>query len=213
MHIDIDAKFELNAVRRQVELVSREDNPGATVSLSRRLAKPVSNIWRKITDPDQLSHWFLPISGQLEPGGHYSLKGNASGTILSCVPNSSIALTWEFAGNMSWMDLAFVATSEENTDLTIAHTSLFSPHWDQYGAGATGVGWEMALMGFSHYILDPSYAEFDEEAFITSDTGIEFIEGSCKGWAAASIDGGIDSEIAHAAARQTSAFYRGVPLD
>ena len=56
-----------------------------------------------------------------------------------------IEVTWEYGGDISWVDATLTPTGN-GTDLTIAHTAEIPKEFrDQYGAGATGIGWEMAL--------------------------------------------------------------------
>jgi uncharacterized protein YndB with AHSA1/START domain len=35
-----------------------EDDPGPTLKLERRFAHPVERVWKALTDPDELAHWF-----------------------------------------------------------------------------------------------------------------------------------------------------------
>ncbi|MEA2229670.1 MAG: hypothetical protein QOF04_3300, partial [Solirubrobacteraceae bacterium] len=40
------------------------------VRFERRLAHPVDAVWRAVTEPDQLAHWFpSAVSLELRPGG------------------------------------------------------------------------------------------------------------------------------------------------
>ena len=104
--------------------------------------------------------------------------------------------------------------------LTLTHTSLLSEHWDEYGPGATGVGWELGLMGLAVHITHPTEPKPDEEAFATSPDGKAFITatspdgkafitGSSEAWGQAALAAGTDPYIAGAAARRTTTFYTG----
>lgn len=53
------------------------------------------DVWDAITTPERLVRWFLPISGDLRPGGRYQLEGNAGGEVVRCERPSEIGLTWE----------------------------------------------------------------------------------------------------------------------
>ena len=83
------------------------------------------------------------------------------------------------------------------------------PHWDEYGPGATGVGWEMGLMGLALHLTHPDAPMPDEVEFATSPEGRAYISGSSDGWAQASIAAGTDPDAATAAATNTTAFYTG----
>ena len=95
------------------------------------------------------------------------------------------------------------------TRLTLTHTSHLSPHWNTYGPGATGVGWEMAFLGLSLYISAPNFKKPEPEEFAFSPEGIAFITGSSNAWAKAAIDADTDPEKAQTAADRTTAFYTG----
>ncbi len=169
----------------------------------------MQNTWDALTNRERIPQWFLPITGDLKLGGSYALEGNASGSITACTPPTHVSLTWEFAGDVSWVDLRITATSADSVLLELDHTALLSPHWDQFGAGATGVGWEMSYLGLYLYLVHPNEDRLDEEAFAVSEQGKRFITGSSQGWANASIAAGIDATAAKAAAERTTAFYLG----
>ena len=95
--------------------------------------------------------------------------------------------------------------------LSLTHTARLSPHWDTYGPGAVGVGWEMGFLGLAFYIADPDIPDPDIVEFATSSDGRTFIAGSSDGWAHAAVAAGTDAEVADAAARRTTAFYTGEP--
>ena len=84
-----------------------------------------------------------------------------------------------------------------------------SEHWNEYGPGATGVGWEMGLIGLALHIAQPTEPKPDEVAFATSPEGREFIAGSGEAWARAAIASGAAPDAAHAAASRTISFYTG----
>ena len=151
----------------------------------------------------------MPISGELEQGGNYSLEGNADGRIIACERRSHFALTWEFGGDVSWVHVQLSGESPDGARLTLTHTALLSPHWDEYGPGAVGVGWELSLLGLALHIAQPSAPKLDEAAFVTSQDGRAFVVGSSDGWANAACAAGAPSAAAQAAARRTTAFYTG----
>ena len=86
-----------------------------------------------------------------------------------------------------------------------------SDHWEQYGPGATGVGWEMALLGIALHVAQPDATKPDEAAFAASADGKALITGSSEGWEQAAVAAGEDPAAAHAAATRTTAFYTGEP--
>ena len=138
------------------------------------------------------------------------MEGNAGGTIVACEPLSHFGLTWEFAGDVSWVEVQVGQEEGGRVELTLTHTALLSEHWDQFGPGAVGVGWEMGFLGLALHLADPLEFKPDIEEFATSAEGRAFITGSSEGWAEAAIAAGTDAaSAANAAAGRTKAFYTG----
>ena len=204
-----DTEDLLSAVERSVSASERDGRPTRGVALSRSFAVTVEDLWDAVTNGDRIPRWFLPISGDLELGGRYQLEGNAGGLITACDPPSRLALTWEFGGDVSWVEVRCSQDGVGGARLELTHTALLSPHWDHYGPGATGVGWEMGLSGLALHLTDPDAPQPDEAAFATSPEGKALITGSSEAWGEAAIASGSDPNAARAAARRTTAFYTG----
>ena len=82
----IDVTQQINAVRRQVGTRVLEVGEARTVTVSQSYDAAIEDVWDACTNPERIPRWFLPITGDLRPGGHYQLQGNASGTIERCDP-------------------------------------------------------------------------------------------------------------------------------
>ena len=67
-----------------------------TVLIRRRYDAPIEDVWEACTEPERLSRWFLPVSGDLRVGGRFSLQGNAGGEILRCEPPRLLTVTWAY---------------------------------------------------------------------------------------------------------------------
>lgn len=207
--MDFDVESLLGAVERSVSLGERNGLPVRAVTLSRAFETAVDNLWNALTSGERIPRWFLPISGELEPGGHYQLEGNAGGVITECEAESRFSLTWEFAGDSSWVDVQLAPNGSRHIRLTLTHTTLLSEHWHEYGPGAVGVGWELALMGLRIYLSDPDQPMPDEAEFTASKEGRAIIAGSSESWGQAAVAAGEDPEQARQAALRTTAFYTG----
>ena len=189
--------------------LEREGRPASAVTLSRSYATTAEDLWDAVTNGERISRWFLTINGELELGGRYQLEGNAGGVIAACERLSHFSLTWEFAGDVSWVEVRLSNDGAGRTKLELTHTAHLSAHWDEYGPGATGVGWELTLLGLAVHIARSSGGMLDESAFSASPQGRALIAGSSDEWAKASAAAGTPPEAAHAAARRTTAFYTG----
>ena len=207
--MDFDVEDQLSAVERSVSSTVREGQPARGVALSRSYATTVEDLWDAVTNGERLPRWFLSISGELELGGRYQLEGNAGGKVTACARPSHLALTWEFGGDVSWVDVRFADAGAGRARLTLTHTAHLSEHWDTYGPGAVGVGWELALMGLAIHLAQPAAPKPDEAEFVASPAGKALIAGSSEAWAQAAIAAGTDPAAVHAAARRTTAFYTG----
>lgn len=208
--MEFDVESNLVEVERSVAFLERDGQQVGAVTLSRTYATTVDDLWDAVTNGQRIPRWFAPVSGELEPGGRYQVEGNAGGQITACQSLSHYALTWEFAGDVSWVDVRIIDDGA-GARLSLTHTARLSPHWDTYGPGAVGVGWEMGLLGLAIHIADPAAPKPDEEVFATSRDGRVFIAGSSDGWAQAAVLAGTDAGAASAAARRTTAFYTGEP--
>ena len=105
----IDVTQQINAVRRQVGTCVLEAGEARTVTVSQSYDAPIEDVWDAYTNPERIPRWFLPISGDLRVGGRYQLEGNASGTIERCDPPSSVAATWEYGDQVSWIEVRLTA--------------------------------------------------------------------------------------------------------
>lgn len=209
--MSVDAESHLAAVERFVSSLERDGRPARAITLGRRFPVPLEDLWDAVTNAERIARWFLPITGDLEPGGRFQLEGNASGAITACKPPSLYAVTWEFAGDTSWVDVRCSRDGAGSAHVELTHTALLSPHWDEYGPGATGVGWELGLLGLVLHLAQPDEPKLDGEAFAAAPEGKALIRGSAEAWGEAGIAGGEEPEAARTAAGRTAAFYTGEP--
>jgi uncharacterized protein YndB with AHSA1/START domain len=189
-----------------------EAGEARTVTVSRSFDSPVDDVWDACTNPDRIGRWFLPVSGDLQLGGRYRLEGNASGTIERCDPPNGFAATWEYGGEVSWIELRLSAEPQGATRFELDHIAhVDDTRWDEYGPGAVGVGWDLGLVGlFMHLSTGETVDPEAVAAWTTSDDGRRFMTLSSAGWRDASVAAGTDEAHARAAAR-TTAFYTAAP--
>ncbi|MXW37425.1 MAG: polyketide cyclase [Acidobacteria bacterium] len=205
--MNFDASTHLSAVERAVSSGEREGKPARAVTLSRSFRTTVADLWDAATNPERLPRWFAPVSGDLEAGGRYQIEGNAGGVITECERPSRFTLTWEFGEDVSWVEVSVSDEGAGRARLTLTHTMRPSDHWDTYGPGATGVGWEFGLLGLALYLADPAAPKPDEAAFAASADGRAFGAGSSRGWERAAVAAGADPGAARMAAKRVTAFY------
>lgn len=211
--MSFDIAGHLGATTRAVENVTRDGQPAKDVIAARVYDTDIADLWDAVTDGTRLARWFAPVSGELRLGGHYAVEGNASGTITACEAPRHFAGTWEFMGHVSWIEV-FLEPEGEGTRLEIHHIAPHpNPHWDQYGAGAAGVGWELGLLGLAEHLNRPADDVRAEGlgGWETSGEAKELVRAASADWGRASSDGGDDPAQARLAAEATRRFYSGEP--
>ena len=210
----IDVTHQISSVDRRVGSRTLEAGEARTLTVERVYDTPVEDLWDACTNPDRLPRWFLPVSGDLRPGGRYEFQGNASGTIERCEPPHAVAATWEYGGQISWVELRLTPEPGGRTRFALEHIAHVGDEiWAQFGPGAVGVGWDQALVGLTLHLASGG-APLERqavEAWQASDDGRRFITLSSARWAEASIAAGTDEAEAQAAAARTTDFYSGEP--
>lgn len=210
----MDLRRALGAEFREVRNCLLEGKPARVVVASRIYATDQDDLWDALTNAERIPRWFLPISGELELDGRYQLEGNAGGRITRCDKPEALDVTWEYAGNVSWVTVRLEPDGAE-TRLTLEHIMLNDEageeHWRQYGPAATGIGWDLSFLGMALHLESHGEA-LDREGIATwmaSDEGKSFMHKCADAWGAAHIATGEEPDIAHAMATRTSEFYTG----
>ncbi|HEY8527747.1 MAG TPA: SRPBCC family protein [Acidimicrobiales bacterium] len=116
---------------------------GRTVlRMERRFAHPVDKVWRALSEPDELVHWF-PSKVELDPavGGkvRFIEEGDEypslDGEITDLDPPRLIAYTWD-DDHLRWE----LRPDGDGCVLTLTHT-----FGDRYGAGSFATGWTVCI--------------------------------------------------------------------
>lgn len=212
--MEIDIASVLGPVSRRVRNFEKDGKPASTVTLTRLYDTDINDLWDALTNAERIPRWFLPIDGDLKLGGKYQLRGNAGGTITACTPPSHFAATWEFSGGVSWIDVK-VAPEREMARMTLEHTAILKEHWEQFGPGAVGIGWDLAVMGLARHLASGTAVDQGTAmAWMGSPNGKEFMSQSGERWRAAHVASGEDPASAKERSDRTVAFFRGeVPPD
>jgi uncharacterized protein YndB with AHSA1/START domain len=206
MDMDIDIASTIAALDRRVD---DREGEGRVVIASRTYPAPPADVWDAITDPERIPRWFLPVSGDLRLGGRYQLEGNAGGEITRCDPPRHLALTWEFGDEVTWVEVRLDEDADGGTRLRLEHGGhVDDARWDEFGPGAVGVGWELALAGLGLHLPTGAAVE-GGPAWMESEDGKAFMRASSDSWGRASIAAGTPEDAALAAAARTSAAYTG----
>jgi uncharacterized protein YndB with AHSA1/START domain len=207
----IDVEMQINAEQRTVGSRVLEAGEARSTTITRVYDTDVDDLWDACTSIERIPRWFLPIRGELRLGGRYELDRNASGTITACDPPRSFAATWEYDGDVSWIEVRLTPVDDSRTRFELEHIALVdAAKWAEFGPGAVGVGWDLGLLGLGLHLGGEETV--DPEAFAAwsaSDDGRRFVVLSSERWRDANIAAGTDPDEARAAADRTTAAYTG----
>jgi uncharacterized protein YndB with AHSA1/START domain len=207
----IDITSQISSTDREVGNRRIPAGEGRAIRLRRRYDAPIEEVWNACTDPARISRWFLPITGDLCVGGTYQLKGNAGGKILRCEPPSLLQVTWVFGDDPTEADVSEVEVrlspgNNGGTVLELEHAAVIDPKfWAEFGPGAAGVGWDLALLGLGMHLRGEVIE--DPEAWQDTLQARQFIAQSSRAWGDAFKASGATAAEVEAAVEHTTAFY------
>jgi uncharacterized protein YndB with AHSA1/START domain len=190
-----------------------EGRPAKAVVAARVYDTDPDDLWDALTNAERLPRWFAPVSGDLRLGGRFQIQGNAAGTVLRCDPGEALDITWEFAGATSWVTLR-LRREGSGVRLTLEHiipaSDLDGEHWQRFGPGAVGVGWDLGFFGLGrHFETGGQRPPEADPAWMASEAAKAFLRDSAEAWAQAHIASGEDPDVARRMAQATAAFYTG----
>lgn len=205
-----DAEKVTSTISRNLSTRTEDGQELHVVTLSQDYPTTIDDLWDACTSAERLPRWFLPVSGDLRLGGRYQFEGNAGGVIEACEKPHRVSATWEIFGAVSWVTLNLFSTPDGSSRLELVHTQPTSDHWNTFGPGAVGIGWELGLLGLARHIetgdsLDP----VAWQEWTVSPEGIAFITTSSEGWTKAAVASGAEPDWAREAGARTLAFYTG----
>jgi uncharacterized protein YndB with AHSA1/START domain len=205
-----DVLDELAAAHRELRKGTVPAGEAHAVVLRRRYPAEVDDVWDAITSAERLSRWFLPVSGDLRLGGRYQLQGNAGGEILRCEPPRLLTVSWLFGPDAqdgtSEVEVRLTPGPAGDTEFELVHTAVVDEaFFSTYGPGATGVGWDLSLLGLALHLAGRGIENPGE--FETSPEARELSRRSAASWGEAHLAAGGDPAQVAAAVEATTAFY------
>ncbi|HEX2132530.1 MAG TPA: SRPBCC family protein [Actinophytocola sp.] len=209
----IDVTQQISSVRREVGSRVLDAGEARIVTVSQTYDTGPDDLWDAVTNAERLPRWFLPVSGELRLGGRYQLEGNAGGTVERCDPPKSFFATWEFGGDVSWIDVRVLPEPDGGARLELEHIAhVDDDRWAEFGPGAVGVGWDGALLGLAKHLAGAPALDPDEVmAWQASEEARVFMTSSSERWYEAHVASGADPAAAREAADRTIAAYTAAP--
>jgi uncharacterized protein YndB with AHSA1/START domain len=209
---EVDVDHQINAVKRDLGTRTIDTGEAYVLSISQSYDTDQADLWDAVSNIERIPRWLMPISGDLQVGGSYQLEGNAGGTVLSCDPPENFTATWEYGGNVSWIDVSIGSEGPDRARLTLEHIAHVQDDeiWRQYGPGAVGMGWDSMLLGLALHLgtgesIDPSFGQ----KWLATQDGRRFLTLSSDEWYGANVAFGADPAAARASAARCLKAYLG----
>lgn len=129
---------ELTEVLGRIE----RDGEGVAAVFDRRYATTPDDLWEACTDPERLARWFAPVTGDLRPGGAFTIHFDDADTpscrVVSC--ERPTRLVWEWpVGGVSTLVTVEVGAEDDGARLRLRHERLgdgqaagYAAGWDTY---------------------------------------------------------------------------------
>lgn len=106
--------------------VITNETDGYKVSFKRTLNHPIENVWKAITDPQELKYWFTDVEMDFKPGGKMVIrfrdeaKTVSNGEVVKIDPPHRFEWTWE--GELAVWELKKI--SNNKTELTFTYSKM-----------------------------------------------------------------------------------------
>ncbi len=209
----MDIPREIGSTQRALGTRTLDAGTARTATLARTYPTDVDDLWAACTEPERLKRWFLPVHGHLRLGGKYQIEGQAGGTITACRPPHVLDATWEYGGDTSWIELRL---RSEGAHARLELTHVFHTDddiWPRYGPAATGIGWDLGLIGLAWHLGDGGSPHGESDEWAASAEGVAFLTAAGDAWVPVTIADGFDADDARARADRTVAFFTGTEED
>jgi hypothetical protein len=204
----VDVEHQITTVRRTVGKRTLEAGEVRVVSISQAYDTDLDDLWDACTDIERLARWFLPVTGDLRAGGTYQFEGNAGGTIERCDPPKSFAATWEYGGEVSWVEVTLSTDADGKARFSMDHIApITDENWVTFGPGMVGIGWDLTVLGLALHLAGNTMGPAAGLEWITTEQGKQFMRASSERWREAGIAGGEPEEAARAAEQRVTEAY------
>uniref|UniRef100_A0AAU3H127 SRPBCC family protein n=1 Tax=Streptomyces sp. NBC_01401 TaxID=2903854 RepID=A0AAU3H127_9ACTN len=203
---------EIGRVHREVGTRRVASQEAGTVLLRRTFDADAAEVWDAVTSPERIARWFLPVTGEFRVGGTYQLEGNAGGEILECVRQERLRVSWVFGPDPGFSQVEVHLTPQDagRTVFELEHVSVVPEEFrSQYGPGAVGIGWDLALLGLGWHLAGDGISPQDAVEWQNSPEAQAFVARSGEEWGRAFAASGADPDTVAATTVATIEFYTG----
>ncbi len=136
---------------------------------TRTFQTTIEDLWDACTNPERLSRWYTPVSGELRVGGSFQQVNMGTGTILECDPPRLLKLSLG-AGGADEIELRLSeGPGERITTLQLEHATTLDSHeigGQRYDAiFCTGGGYYPRLLALDKHLRGTLPEDYDSTAF------------------------------------------------
>ena len=133
------------------------DGAASTVTLARRYAVPIAEVWHALTTPERVARWYGTIVGDppRAPGDRFDVDLGSGmvrrAELEGCDAPRALSYTWWSGDDDPGLVRIRLVTVENGTEVTVTHDRLRPHRMVGYGAG-----WEQSLVALAATLGDPA---------------------------------------------------------
>ncbi len=139
----------MNELTQVLGRIEREPE-AVTAAFDRHYDTTADDLWQACTEPERLARWYAPVTGDLRPGGEFTMHFD-DGDVTACRVRSCDAPTrlvweWPVRGAATLVTLE-VRADGDGSRLLLRHERLTDPQ-----AAAYAAGWDAYLRALDAHV-------------------------------------------------------------
>ena len=143
------------------QVLGRIDRDGDTVAVvfDRHYPTTPDDLWQACTDPERLARWFAPVSGDLRPGGRFTIHFDDADTpscrVVTCEAPTRLVWEWPVRDVPSLVTVE-VSEDGQGSRLVLRHDRLAAGQAAGYAAG-----WDTYVRALDAHVAGTPGPEWD----------------------------------------------------
>ncbi len=134
---------------------------------TRTYVAPIDDVWDACTNPERLRRWYVPVTGDLRPGGSFEQAGMGSGEVVRCEPPHHLRVS--IGGGADEIELRLSPGEGGSTLLELQHATTIGQHeigGRMYDAiFCMGGGYYPRFVALDRHLRGELPDEYDSSAF------------------------------------------------
>lgn len=95
--------------------------------MTRTYDAPIDDVWDACTNPDRLTRWYVPVSGDFRVGGRVEQAMMGSGEVTRCERPHLLILSLG-SGGTDEIQLRLTSTADDATEIELQHATTIDQH-------------------------------------------------------------------------------------